>query len=306
MGKEMKVIAAGFLILFCAGCACCQNRIFCDYSPTYDSDNLSSHIGDVGYYYQKPTFLLGGKIGTRLYDDAPLQSSTHMAETGVFGKYTPGGSALSLSISQMWNTYFDPIIGAASWMYTPPDTSSFVKNIELSSERDIVESLPAIQQATLQTLGAAYVDFGLFNGLVATGGGYYQSISDGNRRTSLMGRLGYDLSTGLVLQAKVRSINGSQVSSAYFSPLHLQEYSVNFIFRRPVLKDTWVIRCLAGTGVQVIDNDMYKNIYAGELGMRGWIVDSYGVDASAGYTNFSHDSGNYGFFYGKVTLTFAF
>lgn len=181
--------------------------------------------------------------------------------------------------------------------------------IEVFGEREIVDSVTSVRLEYLIDTYGFSIDYAVTSEFTLVGALFDQNVSDGNERNGKIGRIVYTPRTHdwLNLQVKARIINNSFDGIGYFSPDTLSEYFFLIGAARTFAGDDWVIRGLAGPGLQKIDEhgggSEEKPALLMEVKLKGWFTQEFGLDGRLGYTTAQKTSGSDRYFYGHVNLT---
>ena len=172
--------------------------------------------------------------------------------------------------------------------------------LEASTQREMVESLPAIAEQDISQTWSGSADYKLTPAFTAVAGLFEMNISDGNQRHGGIGRLIYSPPSleGFNLQLRIKSINSDFRSTTYFSPVKLREYELLAAYRKSVTPN-WVAGAQLGGGTQRVDSDSRELVDA-EVNLRGWFTPSLGLKEKLGCTNsggFSVGQGKNGYLY---------
>lgn len=162
---------------------------------------------------------------------------------------------------------------------------------ELFAERALVDSVPAIGNELILESGGFSLDFRVLPSLTLVGAVLIQNISDGNDREGGVFRVVYEVPgiTGLTLQTKSLRLDSDFDGVGYFSPEEREEHLLLVGYARPVFSQRFVLRALAGPGEQRLENgfgDTVRNdLLYGELGIKGWFTDHFGLESRAVCSN---------------------
>lgn len=153
--------------------------------------------------------------------------------------------------------------------------------VEAGAQRELVDTVSAIRLHYLVDTWSLSTDYRLNPQWTVVGALYTQSINDGNRRLGQVARLIYSPAAleGFTVQARLRHVDSDFNGIGYFSPDRQLEYLLQSGYRRPVLGDHWVVGGQIGAGRQEINRDISNPYYYGELSLRGWFTDRFGLDS---------------------------
>ena len=272
-----------------------------------DSDSETQYMLGVG-----ATALDGRK---REAESASVLAGSHTfvhggSETFGFlrlrGNYKASDSlSVSGRLALYANERWAPALPAAAIAFRPAPPAG----IELSYERDIVDTLDAVRaKETVNTL-AVSADYEIIRPVTVVGAYYHQFFSDGNDKDGFKGRLAFaPEGSYLGTTANFRYVKSKFKSPLYFSPEKDTEFIVIEQFKRPVAGEKYVLRLRGGLGWQWIDDHGFKTsklMSLAEGAFKGWVNDHYGFDLLAGFTSNSQTQ-NFSRFYSLLVLTYSF
>jgi hypothetical protein len=184
-------------------------------------------------------------------------------------------------------------------------------HLETSAERDLVDSLAAVDRRLYVDSYSASLDFNITPAWTVVGAYTHQFITDGNDRDIEWLKVYYlpQNIDWLRLEAYGKHLTSEFTGSGYFSPRKLWESMVIAQASIPFANDKFAVRLRGGIGLQFVDNEAGKIASLIELKIKGWSSDHWGLDVTGGFTNQSGTitSGNsYSRYYGTLLLTYAF
>lgn len=158
--------------------------------------------------------------------------------------------------------------------------------LEASVERNIVDTTAAIAQRIRFDSASASVDYRIDQHWTLVFAGLVQDFTDGNDRIGRIGRLVYSQNNdNWNLQLRVRRLDADFRGVGYFSPERLEEALALGKIGGPVFGNRFAWSVQLGAGQQRINGDDSQALYTGELGLRGWFTDHWGMDAKADCSN---------------------
>jgi len=291
------------------------DRVYLEGGFTRDGDEGEHYRLFSGYRYasQTPTnWELDVAGGTRHYrEDLPGGGST------ASEAFSAARIGLKASPSRLVNTDlrlelldgsgWNPLL-AAGRLTATPNRDWY---LEISAERELVDTVRAIrQQVTVDTYTAS-ADYALTPSLTLVGALLHQDFSDGNRRLGEVARIIYTPESlpWLSLQIKGRNLDGRQPSATYFSPERLQEYLLLVGITTPFADDQWLLRLIAGPGVQIVDPfdapREEKEAYLAELQLRGWVSEHLTLEGHTGCSTAVTSGDSYAYCFGQLHLGYA-
>jgi len=212
-----------------------------------------------------------------------------------------------LRLEQLEGNGWNPLLAAGLFTATPGRDWY----LEMSAERELVDTVRAIrEEVTVDTYGVS-ADYALTPSLTLVGALLHQDFSDGNRRLGEVARLIYTPANlaWLSLQLKGRNLEARQESATYFSPERLQEALLLVGITTPFADDHWLLRLLAGPGIQVVEPfdapREEKAAYLGELQLRGWFSDHLTLESRTGCSTAVTSGDSYAYCYGHLHLGYA-
>lgn len=156
---------------------------------------------------------------------------------------------------------------------------------EVFVSRDVIETRAALENGRDFTFAGASADLALAPQWTVVGLAGVQSISDGNQRRHLRGRLIYQPWTdlGVTVQARYRYFDSSRddVSGAYFNPKRYDEGMLAVSWRQRV--QHWRTQLVGGLGQQRINDDSPSPTRLLEASAEKQ-ASRYAVRLRAGYT----------------------
>ncbi len=220
---------------------------------------------------------------------------------------TPKVWSFDARLEQLQGDDWDPLLGAANVSARPhPDWY-----LELFEERELVDTVRAIRERVKVDTYGLSADYSLTPSLVLVGALLAQDFSDGNRREGGIVRLVYypEKPEWLHLQLKGRILDASRPSDTYFSPERLQEYFLLAGIATPFADDDWIVRLLAGPGLQIIEPfdaaKEEKEAYLAELQLRGWFTDHLTLESNAGCSTAITSSDTYAYCFANLHFGYA-
>jgi hypothetical protein len=164
-------------------------------------------------------------------------------------------------------------------------------HLELYGDRELVDSVPAIQRERRSDSVGASADYRFTPAFTAVVAGYHQSINDGNDRNGGILRLIYQPESwhGFGLQTRSRYVKSDFDGIGYFSPPVLEEHLLLAGYTHVTKDEKWVFSLLGGAGRQRLRDaagDTTRNdLYSAEAKLRGWFNESWGMEGRAGCSN---------------------
>ncbi|HEX9778490.1 MAG TPA: hypothetical protein VGA63_10135 [Geopsychrobacteraceae bacterium] len=297
------------LLLFCLGTPCYAERVFTEVSGSRDSDEASSLGVLTGYRH---AFGDRGKTeiefaaGRRSYAEPGERESFNAGRLQLYS--APGRDwRMQLRCEFLEGDDWSPILPAAFFSGRPHDDWY----LEFSAERDPVDSVSALRRHIRLDSYVASADYRINDRLTLVGAYIAQHFSDDNRKRGGIGRIIFSPAQlpGFSLQVKARYLRADQDSPDYFSPRTLGEGFLLFSYATPFADDNWVIKLLAGPGVQRIEpfNDAATNKtgYHGELFLHGWFNEHVQLVSRLGCTSARDTQDAYRYCFGKMQLGYA-
>jgi hypothetical protein len=210
---------------------------------------------------------------------------------------------LSLYDGRRWS----PVLYGGSVAFDP----SSLWHVEAAAERDLVDSLAAIDRKLYVDSYSSSVDFNIAPSWTLVGAYAHQRIGDGNDRDIEWLKVYYSPKKidWLRLEAYGKHLTSEFRGFGYFSPDKLWEYMAIAQVSRPFAKDRFVWKLRGGIGQQFVNNQAGKAATLLELKIRGWLSDHWGLTATGGFTNQSSiiTSGSaYSRYYGTLVLTYVY
>jgi hypothetical protein len=159
--------------------------------------------------------------------------------------------------------------------------------LEASLERSIVDTLLAINDKIMVDTYSLSADAPVANEFTLVGAATYQNFTDNNTKTGGLIKLVYTparikgFNTALVF----KQIQSEQTSTGYFSPDKQQLIYLDASYATGILNDKFVFKSSLALGKEVINDSTYNNLLKVELGLRGWINDTNGLEARLGWSN---------------------
>ena len=285
------------------------DRIFTEVDGSRDSDDASS-LGVYSGYRHSFRGLGRAEIefsgGRRTY-----------AEPGERERFNVGRLKLDSRPNRNWRMQLGcEFLNGDDWSPTLP--VAFVSNrlnddwyVEFSAERTVVDSVSAVRRHTSVDSYVASADYRVNDRLTLAGAYVSQYFSDGNRKRGGIGRIIFspEQLPGANLQIKGRSLRSERDSADYFSPQALTEGFLLFGYATPFADDNWVVKLLAGPGVQRIESfnaeSRNKSGYHGEISLRGWFNDHIQLVSRIGCTSANDTQDAYSYCFGKMNLAYA-
>jgi hypothetical protein len=183
-------------------------------------------------------------------------------------------------------------------------------NLEVHGERGIVDSLPSVRLEYLIDTYGFSVDYAATDELTLVGALFRQDVTDGNERLGRVGRIIYTPGTKewLNLQVKARIVGSDFDGIGYFSPATQSEYYLLVGAARPFAGDNWVIKGLAGPGLQRIEDHgggvEKKAANHAEVTLRGWFTQQFGLKMGFGCTTAQETGSGSKYCHGDVLFTY--
>ncbi|PLX86003.1 MAG: hypothetical protein C0617_02360 [Desulfuromonas sp.] len=307
MGDEMirlSMVLLITLVLFAQG-AHAGNRVTGGVEFSSDSDDADQYGVYLGYSHRfddsayKPEWGFRGGVltlndvsGSERFKVLELNHRSDLSENihlDLKGKLYQGDD---------WS----PALYAANLVYGP--TRKWYA--EVFAERGIVDSVTSARlEYTVDTYGVS-ADYNITDEFTVVGALFTQDFSDGNDRLGRVGRIVYTPRNHdwFNVQLKGRVLESDFNGIGYFSPDRLEEYFLLFGAAKAFGGDNWVIRGLAGPGIQVID-DENKEAYWAEARLKGWFTPEFGLDTRFGCTTAQATSESYRYCFGHANLIYA-
>ncbi len=161
------------------------------------------------------------------------------------------------------------LIGDATWSLRP----SAHTGIELIASGGLVETRPAVENATAYTFGAVSIERELGKRFTAIGLAGAQHFTDGNERVHLRGRLIFVVvpEQGLSVQLRWRQYESKQldVGGAYFNPEHYREWQGALAMRKRYAG--WVWSGTVAAGREEIDRSVQHTTKLADVRAEGTI-----------------------------------
>ncbi|MBE0501684.1 MAG: hypothetical protein IBX47_09600 [Desulfuromonadales bacterium] len=298
-----------FLLMVTLSSPCYGARIFSEVNGTRDSDNASTLELLAGYRQTLVT------VGNSEFEMAGGDRTYF--EPGERERFSVGRLELRSDQNRSWQLKvrtdflhgdnWSPLLPAAFFSSQPNDSWS----VELSVEREVVDSVSAIQQRLHLDSYALSADYRINSSWTVVGAAIYQRFSDGNNKQGGIGRIIYSLQQlpNFNLQLKGRLIQSDRDSIDYFSPRTLREGFLLLGYAAPFADDNWVIKLLGGPGIQKIDpffeESQTKVAFLGELALHGWFNDSWQLVAKLGCTSANETRDAYQYWFTTMHLGYV-
>lgn len=281
-----------------------KNRAVAEALASGDTDNTRVHSYLLGYEHLfSNEQYFGLQVGNRHYhgEDAVKQNNDFSearlsARTNLSEKtYVQG------TLSQLDGQAWSPLLHNLLLVSKPNKTW----RVELSSNRDVIETASAIAaQLSVQTYSAS-VDYVMNEHNMLVVGVYQQDISDGNKRIG--GVLQYVYKPAwfkhgwFKLRAKQR--NADFNPSEYFSPQEFKQYHLLAGYETRLDQGNSLrVRAHIGLGRQYIDG-VGERAYEYLVGLRGWIRKFNYLDAVY-YCTSDGGADNYRYCSGKLVWNY--
>lgn len=289
MAQDLVKVAAA-LALCCAAQLASAGRIVNENFLSDDSEDARQHAHYLGYQWRPAAFSEPDRLsfwyGQWLLDD-PAGSAHFSALRATYETRLPARTTLNLRATALdsadWTTWSGALSVASElgerW------------RVEVSAERDLIDSVPAIRQRLTGKTYTASADFRAAADWTLVGALLLQDISDSNQRRGGVFRLIYSPSAlpGLSLQTKSRLIESDFDGAGYFSPPELQEHLLLIGYATSFASDRWAASGLVGPGTQHFEDGFggstNQTIFYGELKLRGWFNDHFGLESRGFCTN---------------------
>ncbi|HEX4895807.1 MAG TPA: hypothetical protein VFV11_05695 [Solimonas sp.] len=213
------------------------------------------------------------------------------------------GTELRTRLQPLWGWDWSPVLGSVSLA----QTLGRPWRLELSAERELVDSLDGLDAHLAADTYALAVDRRLGEDWTLVAGGSYQDVDDGNQRQGRLLRLIWNpgQSAGS-LQLRARRLDSEFRSSAYFSPRRLEEALLLGQWRQPLFGGKALLSLQAGGGQQWLEGGDGEALYQGELRLRGWLDDRWGLESRVSCSNtggFGSDAAGSGYRYCEGLLS---
>ena len=259
-----------------------------------NNDRLSLLVGQRQFRNDHDEFLLGKKEET--FSFLTVSGGKRFDTLRLEGR-------LSLYDGPHWS----PILYAGYAAFDPGTRW----HIEASAERELVDSLAAVDRKLYVDSYNASIDFSVVPACTIVGAYTHQFVTDGNDRDIEWLKVYYlpQKLDWLRLEAYGKHLTSEFQGVGYFSPARLWEYMAIVQVARPFAKDKFIWKLRGGIGQQFIKNVSGKIASLLELKIKGWLSDHWGLEIAGGFTNQSGviTSGNdYSRYYGTLLLTYAF
>ena len=264
--------------------------IYMGYRHPFQNSRSRSKIG-----FRAGLLTLKDPIGTERFKVLELSHQSDPAEH----------AHLDLKIGLLDGDDWSPSLYSGNFAYKPSDKWY----IEMFGERGIIDSVTSVRLEYLIDTRGFSIDYAVTSELTLVGALFKQGISDGNDRIGKVGRVVYTPSAydWLNLQLKTRLLDSDFDGIGYFSPATLSEYFFLIGLAQPFAGDDWIVRGLAGPGLQKIEEhgggDENKPAILMEVKLKGWFTQEFGLDARLGYTTAQKTSGSDRYLYGHVNFT---
>jgi hypothetical protein len=213
---------------------------------------------------------------------------------------------LDLKGSWLNNDKWSPFLYSLNVANSPGDKW----NLEVYGERGIVDSLPSVRLEYLIDTYGFSVDYAATGELTLVGALFRQDITDGNERLGRVGRIIYTpgAKDWLNLQVKVRIIGSDFDGIGYFSPATQSEYYLLVGAARPFADDNWLIKGLAGPGLQRIEDHgggvEEKAASLAEVRLKGWFTQQFGLNVGLGCTTAQRSGSGSRYCHGDILFTY--
>lgn len=270
----------------------------------HDSDGARQYVYAIGLDKRVRSLWQGETMGLRIGGWTRREGGASEDFTTLRLNYDTGDRRhlrSRLSLTQFMGSW-SPLVGSVEVSFDGWERWYF----EASTQREMVESIPAIIAHDISQTWSGSADYKLTPSFTAVGGLFVMDISDGNRRQGEIARLIYSPLDyeGFNLQLRAKRVDSDFSSYAYFSPLHLQEYVLAASYRKALNAD-WVAGAQFGAGTQRVDGDN-RQLMEAMLNMHGWFTDSLGLRGKASCSNFGGiavGQGKNGYLYCEATLS---
>jgi len=272
-----------------------------------DTDDADIYGFYVGYRYPFETSRLRSKIGFQVgqlsFED-PI--GTKRFEVLELNHQSEPAKRTNLDLNVRWlnSNEWSPLLYSGNCAYRPNGKWY----IEIFGERGVVDSVTSVQLEYLIDTYGFSLDYAATNEFTLSGSLFNQGVSDGNDRTGKSARVVYTPSEHdwLNLQIKARIIDNEFAGIGYFSPDTLTEYFFLIGLARPFAGNDWVVRGLAGPGIQKIDEygggSENKPTILMEVKLKGWFTQEFGLDGLLGYGTAKKSSGSDRYLYGHINF----
>lgn len=274
---------------------------------SHDSDNADLYGIYTGYRHpienSRSRSKIGFQVGLLTLSDPIGKERFKVLELNHQSEPVKG-AYLDLKGKWLNGDDWSPLLYSGNLGYKPDDKWY----IEMFGERGIVDSVTSVRLEYLIDTYGFSIDYAVTNEFTLVGAWFNQNVSDGNDRIGKIGRVVYTprAHDWLNLQVKARIIDSSFDGIGYFSPDRLSEYFLLIGAARTFADDDWVIRGLAGPGLQKIDEhgggSEKKPALLMEVKLRGWFTQEFGLDGRIGYTTAQKTGGSDRYLYGHVNL----
>jgi hypothetical protein len=312
----MKAIFVSiFVLLLVSSAQAAQYRLNGTFGFVNDTDHEEQYVYGLGsdlIFNRKNDDRLSLLVGQRQFRNDRNQSlSGNKEETFSFLTVSGGKRFDTLRLDGKLSLYdgrhWSPILYGGSVAFDP----SSRWHVEASAERDLVDSLAAVDRKRYVDSYSSSVDFNITPACTIVGAYTHQFITDGNDRDIEWVKVYYSPTKiyWLRLEAYGKHLTSEFSGFGYFSPAKLWEYMAIAQASRPFAKDRFIWRLRGGIGQQFVNNQAGKAASLLELKIRGWLSDRWGLDATGGFTNQSSviTSGTgYSRYYGSLVLTYVF
>lgn len=297
------------LIVLSLSTPCYAERVFTEVRGSRDSDEASSLFFFAGY--RQPLTDSGDTefeiaAGQRSYSE-PGERERFDAGRLQLQSSLGRGSHMQLRCEFLAGDDWSPTLPAASFSSRLNDNWY----LELSAEREPVDSVSAIRSHTRVDSYVASADYRIDERWTVVGAYIDQRFSDDNRKRGGVGRVIFspEKYPEFNIQLKGRLLQADQDSPDYFSPRMLNEAFLLLGYGTPFADDNWVIKLLAGPGVQHIEPfeeaSRTKTGYHGELSLHGWFDDHVQLISRLGCTSATGTQDAYSYCFGNMHLGYA-
>ena len=284
------------------------DRIFIDISGSHDSDQASL-LQILGGYQQEIDVMASSKLNLSWGERRYHETGASRDFSAVWLQWlSPDRKDWHLKLQ----TYF---LNGDRWSPTLPGAfyTHQLKHwyLEVSAERDVVDSISAIDNRTTVDSYTASADYKISDRWTVVGAGITQHFSDDNNKNGGVGRIIYtpQRRPAFNFQLKGRILQADRESPDYFSPKIQKDLFFLVGYSRTFADDNWGIKLLGGPGVQAIDpffSDSYsKNAFLGEINLRGWMAQKVHLSTRLGCTTATATRDTYRYCYGNWKLAYV-
>ncbi len=310
---ERSVYIAVFFLLFLAGGAVAgdvNNRVVAEVFFSEDTDDTEYQKYLTGYdrLFSHKQYA-GLRIGRRNYHEDFSIDEKGIAfdekdfnELKFLGRKNIGDSFYTeASISFLSGEDWDPVIYAINAVYKPDSHW----RIESYVERELVDSIDAIEAENSFLVGGVVVDYNFLEEYTLVAGTSRQRFKDKNNRDAWLAQFMYSPKwfEGFTFKLEAKESKADFNPPEYFAPdTHKQYFAILRYMTALDSKRLWWLRLEGGPGKQYI-NDIKEDAMKYRIDIEGPITQSFNMDMYYGCTSDGGEE-DYEYCYGGAALQY--